>query len=65
MVKDLKVKAIEHRAVIAKELYEAYCEDTDWKSLATGQDLPEWENLPPAIQRAWKAVAVKAMYLGN
>lgn len=33
--------------------YEAYCNHTNWKSLATGQDLPQWDNLKPEIQMAW------------
>lgn len=43
---------------LGQRAYEAYCEETDWTSIATGQDLPEWELLPDKIQRAWKMVAV-------
>lgn len=41
---------------IACCLYEAYCEHTGWKSLATGQDLPQWSDLRPDIKEAWRAV---------
>lgn len=33
--------------------YEAYCEHTNWKSLATGQSLPQWDGLKPEIREAW------------
>lgn len=38
---------------LAKEAYEAYAEHTGWKSLATGQPLPQWDQLTPAIKQAW------------
>ena len=38
---------------LAQEAYEAYANHTGWKSLATGQPLPQWDVLPPAIQEAW------------
>lgn len=37
--------------------YEAYCNKTGWKSLATGADLPRWEKLNVDIQEAWQAAA--------
>lgn len=37
--------------------YEAYCNQTGWKSLATGAPLPAWQNLPANIQQAWQAAA--------
>lgn len=37
--------------------YEAYCEKTGWKSLATGADLPRWDKLKLEIQEAWEAAA--------
>lgn len=49
-----KPETIEAYAEVA---YKSYCEFTDWKSLATGQDLPKWENLPRNIQNAWCASA--------
>jgi len=39
---------------LAKEAYEAYANHTGWKSLATGQPLPQWEQLSGAIQLAWQ-----------
>lgn len=35
--------------------YEAYRAHTGGKSLATGQEIPQWENLAPIIQAAWEA----------
>lgn len=35
--------------------YNAYCEKTNWKSLISGADLPQCENLKPEIQQAWEA----------
>lgn len=37
--------------------YEAYRSHTGGKSLATGQEIPTWENLAPVIQEAWRAAA--------
>ena len=42
---------------LAKEAYEAYANHTGWKSLATGQPLPQWEALSPEIQKAWTVSA--------
>jgi len=41
----------------AQQAYEAYCAHTNYKSLATGQNLPKWENLPQNIKDAWFASA--------
>lgn len=35
--------------------YNGYCEKAGWKSLVTGDPLPAFENLPPAIREAWEA----------
>lgn len=40
---------------LAQRAYEAYANNTQWKSVATGAPLPQWEQLPEAIQEAWKA----------
>lgn len=40
-----------------QQAYEAYCKQTDWKSLVTGADLPQWASLSIAIQTAWDAAA--------
>lgn len=37
--------------------YEAYCADTDWKSLVSGAQLPSWSVLNVRIQQAWEAAA--------
>ena len=35
--------------------YEAYCETTNWKSLASGAALPQWDATRTEIQAAWEA----------
>lgn len=42
---------------LAEAGYESYREDTGGISVATGQKIPEWGVLRPAIQRAWCAAA--------
>lgn len=37
--------------------YDGYCTHTNYKSLATGQNLPQWKDLAPVIQEAWEAAA--------
>lgn len=34
--------------------YEAYCSHTNWKSLISGENLPQWGNVKPEIQNAWE-----------
>lgn len=43
--------------LLAQAMYEGYCRHTNWKSLATGADLPQWEGLRPGIKAAWEASA--------
>lgn len=43
---------------LGEVLYNGYCEKTNWKSLASGQDLPAWKDLRPDIQEAWHASAM-------
>lgn len=43
---------------IGQIAYEAYCEHTNWKSLVSGQDLPQWDKVKPEIKEAWEAAAV-------
>lgn len=38
--------------------YDAYCQASGSKSLVTGQTLPEWDDLPPAIRAAWVEAAI-------
>lgn len=40
---------------LAQIAYEAYANHTEWKSLATGQPLPQWAALSEAIQQAWSS----------
>lgn len=35
--------------------YEAYCAATGWKSAVSGDQLPEWKDVRPAIKTAWEA----------
>lgn len=37
--------------------YNSYCEQTDWKSLVSGQELPKFEVLKEEIREAWEASA--------
>lgn len=34
--------------------YEAYCGTTGWRSLVSGAELPNWENLKDEIKIAWE-----------
>lgn len=40
---------------LAAEAYKAYSKHTGGRSLATGDPLPLWEELPIEIQDAWRA----------
>lgn len=40
---------------LARAAYEGYRKHTGGKSLATGQPIPEWYDLPDPIKDAWKA----------
>ena len=42
----------------ARIAYAAYRHSAGRKSLVTGQPLPDWEMLSPAIQEAWHAAAL-------
>ena len=44
----------ENLADAARDAYEAYGNDTDWKSFQ-GARMPAWRELPPKIQHAWGA----------
>lgn len=37
--------------------YEAYCKTTGWKSAVTGDDLPQFRDVPEAVQNGWIAAA--------
>ena len=37
--------------------YEGYAANSDWKSLASGADLPQWADTKPEIREAWEAAA--------
>lgn len=41
--------------------YEAYCGKTNWKSLATGADLPTWFQQKQEIRDAWEVAAEAAI----
>lgn len=38
--------------------YEAYCGHTNWKSLVSGADLPQWAEVKPEIKAAWEAAGL-------
>ena len=42
--------------------YNAYCESTNWKSVYTGADLPQYDQQRPEVIQAWEnsALAVAA-----
>ena len=40
-----------------KKAYGAYCSETNNKSLITGCELPNWDELPLKIQDAWIAAS--------
>jgi len=48
----------------AEVAYNGYCKQTGWKSLATGDQLPPFEGLRPAIKDAWAAACI-ALALDN
>lgn len=40
---------------LAQSLHEAYNNHTGWKSISTGADVPQWDDLPPEKKNAWQA----------
>lgn len=48
---------MEGRKTLGQVAYEAYCDLTKWKSLATGQPLPMWKDLKIEVKSAWEASA--------
>ena len=40
-----------------REAYEAYARHTGWKSLVSGADLPQWDQLSDEIRIAWRVSA--------
>ena len=44
--------------------YEAYRNHTGGKSLATGDPIPQWDQLPITIQEAWEAAAAAFASVG-
>jgi hypothetical protein len=39
---------------LGQTAYEAYCGATNWKSLVSGAELPQWADTKPEIQLAWE-----------
>lgn len=37
--------------------YESYANYSGWRSLVTGEPLPNWDRLRPSVQGAWQAAA--------
>ena len=52
-----KLVKLSETAARGMTAYEAYRDHTNGKSLATGQPIPQWYQLPPTIQEAWNAAA--------
>ena len=46
----------------AKVGYEAYCGTARWKSLVTGDPLPQWSELRGVIKNAWFSVASAILF---
>lgn len=40
---------------LARRAYEGYCRKTGWRSLVTGDELPQFDTLNPEIQAAWES----------
>lgn len=40
---------------LGQRAYEAYCAQTNWKSLVSGASLPQWQDVKPEIAAAWEA----------
>jgi hypothetical protein len=53
------------KALLARNAYEGYCTHTGWKSLATGQNLPNWSGLTQAAREAWGAAAATLFVEGS
>lgn len=43
--------------VAARKAYEAYAGRAGWKSLVTGDPLPQWNALPGSVVNGWFAAA--------
>ena len=48
----------------AKIAYEAYCQNSQWKSLVSGAALPVWEKVDPKIKAAWGEAAIAVLKKG-
>jgi hypothetical protein len=53
------------KSTLAKNAYEGYCKATEWKSLISGDTLPDWEVLKPAIQAAWESAVANLFVMGS
>lgn len=47
---------------LAQMAYEAYCEQVDWRSPVTGDNLPKWEEMKAVIKAAWSAAAEQIVH---
>jgi hypothetical protein len=47
--------------VYGRIAYEAYRNHTGGVSLISGKEIPEWDQLPEAIQKAWDAAGLAAV----
>lgn len=44
---------------LGKLAYDAYCTMTGWKSLKSGDPLPQWEDLPLEMKDAWSMAGLR------
>ncbi len=61
---DLRIESVEEVESddpLGKVAYEAYCQQTGWKSLATGDPLPAWVDQGERIRLAWGSAALAVM----
>lgn len=42
---------------LGQHAYEAYCDQTSWRSAVSGDSLPQWADQDERIKAAWEAAA--------
>lgn len=50
---------------VGQVAYEAYCAHTNWKSLITGIQLPQWIDLRDSLKEAWEKAGNAAFAHGR
>lgn len=59
------MKADPDYQVAAQAAYEAYCQQTEWKSAVTGAPLPQWADVRATVKAGWYAAAEAAILSGT